>query len=275
MNTLDGDRRVQVARHLIDGKSLQTTAVLTGVAKNTVAKLLADVGKSCTIYQDKHLSNLRCRRLQCNEVWSFGETKQKNVPVEQAGRGHSDVWTWTAIDTDTKLVPCWMVGQRGLATAAEFIGDLAKRLSHNVQLITNDRRSLVEVVATGESEDLDLAKLAKIYGASRQEQGRYFPSLTNGAEPKGYMPTPELGDIGADPVKQRNLIMPMSMNALSHLTGISPKRVENHMAAIALHFMYHNFAKVDQSNRTTPAMAAGVTARPWDINDIIKLADST
>jgi IS1 family transposase len=247
---------------------------MTGVAKNTVAKLLVDLGRACAAYQDEHLRNLPCRRIQCDETWSFVGAKQKNVTMEQVEAGMGDVWTWTAIDADTKLVPCWMVGQRGLETATEFIGDLASRLSHRVQLTTDGHRPYLEAVETAFGGDIDFAQLIKIYGASGEAQTRYSPGQCLGIECKAVTGTPDPKHISTSFVERQNLTMRMSMRRFTRLTNAFSKKLENHMAAIALHFMYYNFARIHQTTRVTPAMAAGVASRLWDVEDIVNLLNS-
>lgn len=274
MNKLDNTKRTQVVRCLVEGNSIRATVRMTGVAKNTVAKLLVDLGRACAAYQDEHLRNLPCRRIQCDEIWSFVGAKQKNVTMEQAEAGMGDVWTWTAIDADTKLVPCWMVGQRGLETATEFIGDLASRLSHRVQLTTDGHRPYLEAVETAFGGDIDFAQLIKIYGASGEAQTRYSPGQCLGIECKAVTGTPDPKHISTSFVERQNLTMRMSMRRFTRLTNAFSKKLENHMAAIALHFMYYNFARIHQTTRVTPAMAAGVASRLWDVEDIVNLLNS-
>jgi len=274
MNRLDNTKRVQVIRCLVEGNSIRATVRMTGVAKNTVAKLLVDLGRACAAYQDENLRNLPCRRIQCDEIWSFVGAKQKNVTMEQAEAGMGDVWTWTAIDADTKLVPCWMVGQRGLETATEFIGDLASRLNHRVQLTTDGHRPYLEAVETAFDGDIDFAQLIKIYGASGEAQTRYSPGQCLGIECKAVTGTPDPKHISTSFVEHQNLTMRMSMRRFTRLTNAFSKKLENHMAAIALHFMYYNFARIHQTTRVTPAMAAGVASRLWDVEDIVNLLNS-
>lgn len=274
MNRLDNSKRIQVVRCLVEGNSIRATVRMTGVAKNTVAKLLVELGHACAKYQDEHLRNLPCRRVQCDEIWSFVGAKQKNVSEEKMSDGWGDVWTWTAIDADTKLIPCWMVGQRGLPSAIEFIGDLASRLSHRVQLTTDGHRPYLEAVEEAFGGDIDFAQLIKIYGASGEAQTRYSPGQCIGIECKAVTGTPDPKHISTSFVERQNLTMRMSMRRFTRLTNAFSKKLENHMAAIALHFMHYNFARIHQTLRTTPAMAAGVTSKLWDVEDIVALLDS-
>ena len=274
MNKLDIAKRIQVIRCLVEGNSIRATVRMTGVAKNTVAKLLVDLGSACARYQDEHLRNLPCKRVQCDEIWSFVGAKQKNVSEDQLAEGWGDVWTWTAIDADTKLVPCWMVGQRGLPTAREFIGDLASRLSNRVQLTVDGHRPYLQAVEETFGADIDFAQLIKVYGASGEAQTRYSPGQCIGIESKAVTGTPDPKHISTSFVERQNLTMRMSMRRFTRLTNAFSKKLENHMAAIALHFMYYNFARIHQTTRVSPAMAAGVTSKLWDVTDIVALLDS-
>lgn len=275
MNRLDKAQQTQVVRCLVEGNSIRATVRMTGVAKNTVVKLLVDLGTVCAQYQDTHLRNLPCRRVQCDEIWSFVGAKQKNVPEEKAEQW-GDVWTWTAIDADTKLVPCWMVGQRGLATAVEFIGDLANRMSCRVQLTTDGHRPYLNAVENAFGADIDFAQLVKIYGTPANEgPSRYSPGSCIGTTTNAVCGNPDPKHISTSYVERANLTMRMSMRRFTRLTNAFSKKLENHMASIALHFMYYNFARIHQSLRVTPAMAAGVTDRPWDVEDIVSLLNKS
>jgi IS1 family transposase len=274
MNRLDNIRRTQVVRCLVEGNSIRATVRMTGVAKNTVAKLLVDLGLACAKYQDEHLRNLPCRRVQCDEIWSFVGAKMKNTSEEKMAEGWGDVWTWTAIDSDTKLVPCWMVGQRGLPTAVEFIGDLASRLRHRGQLTTDCHRPYLEAVEEAFGGDIDFAQLIKIYGSSGDTHTRYSPGECIGIECRTVTGDPDPKHISTSFVERQNLTMRMSMRRFTRLTNAFSKKLENHMAAIALHFMYYNFARIHQTLRMSPAMAACVTSKLWDVDDIVTLLDS-
>lgn len=273
MNKLDNTKRVQVVKCLVEGNSIRATVRMTGVAKNTVAKLLVDLGLACAKYQDENLRNLRCRRLQCDEIWSFVGAKQKNVSMEQMEDGWGDIWTWTAIDADTKLVPCWMVGQRGIESATEFIGDLASRLSNRVQLTTDGHRPYLNAVEDAFGGDIDFAQLIKIYGSSGDAQTRYSPGQCIGIACNTVTGTPDPKHISTSFVERQNLTMRMSMRRFTRLTNAFSKKLENHMAAIALHFMYYNFARVHQTLRVTPAMEAGVANRVWSVEEIVALLE--
>ena len=221
MNRLPRDKQIQVVSALVEGNSIRATVRMTGVAKNTIVKLLVDIGAACEAYQVEHLVNLPCKRIQCDEIWSFVGAKQKQV--NQGAHGVGDVWTWTAIDAETKLVPSWLVGDRGTDTAKRFISDLAGRLANRVQLTTDGHKCYLDAV----------------------EHASY--------------------------VERQNLTMRMSMRRFTRLTNAFSKKVENHCAAVALHFMHYNFCRIHQTLRVTPAMAAGVTDHVWEVGEVVDL----
>ena len=273
MNKLDKTRRIQVIASLVEGNSIRATVRMTGVAKNTIVKLLEDIGAACADYQDKVFNDLTCQRLQCDEIWSFVGAKAKNVPEEKQDIfGLGDVWTWVAIDADTKLVPCWHVGKRDAEAAYEFINDLAGRLKNRVQLSTDGHRPYLEAVESAFGSDIDYAMLVKIYGKS-QEEIRYSPAECLAAEKRIISGKPNKALISTSFVERQNLTMRMSMRRFTRLTNGFSKKVENHIHAISLHYMYYNFVRIHQSLRCTPAMAAGVTTRLWEISDIVLLLD--
>lgn len=275
MNRLGDTKRIRVVRCLVEGNSIRATVRMTGVAKNTVVKLLVDLGTACAQFQDAHLRNLPCRRVQCEEIWSFAGAKQKNVPADEAEQW-GDVGTWTAIDADTKIAPCWMVGQRGVETAMEFIGDLANRLSRRVQLTTDGHRPYLTAAENAFGGEIDFAQLLKIYGTPISEApSRHNPGQCVGTMMNAVSGNPDPKHIRISSVERANLTIRMSMRRFTRLTNAFSKKLENHMAAIALHFMYYNFARIHQSLRITPAMAAGVADRVWDVEDIVALLDNS
>jgi IS1 family transposase len=273
MNTLTEAKRVQVIAALVEGNSIRATVRMTGVSKNTVVRLLEEVGRACAKYQDRAFRNLPCKRLQCDEIWSFCYAKEKNVPEELEGKfGFGDVWTWTAMCADTKLVPCWRIGDRDAWNAQHFMYDLAKRLANRVQLTTDGHRVYLEAVALAFGTEIDYAMLIKIYGnAPKGPQTRYSPPECIGCETVEIEGNPNPAHISTSYVERQNLTMRMGMRRFTRLTNGFSKKVENLRHAVALHFMHYNFARVHQTLRVTPAMEAGVAEHVWSIEEIVGL----
>ena len=255
---------------LIEGLSLRATSRLADVSINTVTKLLVDVGSASAEYQDKSLRNLKCKRVQCDEIWAFVYAKQKNVPTEKKGQfGFGDVWTWTAIDADTQLVLSFMVGNRDLRSARMFIEDLAGRLARRVQLTTDGLKAYLVAVEGAFGADIDYAQLVKIYGAS-QEETRYSPAECVGCERKAVTGKPDPAHVSTSFVERRNLTMRMGIRRFTRLTNAFSKKVENHAYQVALHFMHYNFCRIHTTLRCTPAMEAQVTDHVWTIAEMIE-----
>ena len=274
MNKLNPARRAQVVAALVEGTSINATVRMTGVAKNTVLKLLADLGTACANYQDETFRNLNCQRLQADEIWSFCHAKAKNIPVEKLGVfGFGDVWTWVAIDADTKLVPCWHVGPRDSQAAYQFIMDLAGRLSHRVQLTTDGHRPYLGAVEDGFGSDIDYAMLVKLYGKT-QDETRYSPAECIGCTTHVITGSPDPEHISTSYVERQNLTMRMGMRRFTRLTNGFSKKLQNHCHAIAIHYMHYNFVRIHKTLRTSPAMAAGVTTKLWEIEDMVALLDT-
>lgn len=275
MNKLTTEKRAQILHLLCEGSSIRAITRITGVSKNTVAKLLTDAGRVCSEYQDRAFRNLNCRRLQVDEIWSFVYAKQAHVPKAKAAPANAgDVWTWTAIDADTKLVPSWLVGSRDAYAAQAFIGDLAARLANRVQLTSDGHRPYLEAVEQSFGADVDYATLQKIYGKPDEAEKRYSPPECVGFEVQVVEGTPDERHISTSYVERNNLTMRMHMRRFTRLTNAFSKKVENHAHAVALHFMYYNFCKLHKAHRLTPAMAAGVTTRLWEIADIAALVEA-
>lgn len=271
---MDTRKRAQIVASLVEGNSIRATCRMTGAAKNTVVKLLVDLGTVCAEYQDKTLRDLPCKRIQCDEVWSFCYSKEKNVPEGKKGVfGYGDVWTWTAICADTKLVPSWLVSDRSASAAMQFINDLASRLKNRVQLTTDGHRVYVNAVEEAFGSDVDYAMLVKLYGEDPQTQKRYSPAMCTGVEKTIITGKPDLKHVSTSFVERQNLTMRMSMRRFTRLTNAFSKKVENLAHAVSLHFMYYNFARIHQSLRVTPAMEAGVSDHVWDIEEIVNLLD--
>jgi IS1 family transposase len=274
MNRLPMGRRAQVLSMLAEGNSLRATSRMADVAFNTVIKLLLDVADASAALQDQTLRGLSCRRLQCDEIWSFVYAKQKNVPTDKAGTfGFGDVWTWTALCADCKLVPSWLVAKRDAGSAFHFMGDLAGRLANRVQLTTDGNRVYLEAVEASFGSQVDYAMLVKLYGADAGDQTRYSPAKCIGAVPQAITGQPDAAHISTSYVERQNLTMRMSMRRFTRLTNGFSKKVENHAAAVAFYFMWYNFARVHQTLRVTPAMEAGVADHIWSATEIAALAN--
>ena len=276
MNRLNLQKRAQILGCLVEGNSLRATARMTDAAINTVVKLLIDVGQACSDYQDKVLKNLSCKRLQCDEIWSFCYAKAKNVPEDKKGQfGYGDVWTWTAICADTKLVPSWLVGSRDADTASMFIEDLASRLAHKVQLTTDGHKTYLAAVEGIFGVNIDYAMLVKMYGESMEQkvEKRYSPAKYTGSKKEIITGNPDRKHISTSFAERQNLTMRMSMRRFTRLTNAFSKKVENLAHAVSLHFMYYNFARIHKTLRVTPAMEAGVTDHVWSLEEIAGLLD--
>jgi IS1 family transposase len=273
MNLLDNNKRTQIIAALVEGNSIRATSRMTGVSQNTIFKLLADLGNACADYQDKAFRNLNCKRIECDEIWSFVGAKARNVTQRKMDEeSWGDVWTWVAIDADTKLVPCWLVGPRNGEAAYVFIQDLASRLKNRVQLTTDGHRPYLEAVEAAFGSEIDYAQLIKIYGkTSKKDETRYSPAECIGCEKKWIAGNPTKELISTSFVERQNLTMRMSMRRFTRLTNGFSKKIENHAHAIALHYMYYNFCRMHKTLRCTPAMAAGVSSKLWEISDIIAL----
>jgi IS1 family transposase len=274
MNKLPLSKRVQILQMLCEGASMRAISRVADVSINTVTKLLVDAGKACADYQDKTLRNLPCRRVQADEIWSFCYSKQKNTPEDKKGRfGYGDVWTWTAIDADTKLIISWLVADRGAKAAMEFIDDLSQRLSNKIQLTTDGHKMYLEAVESAFGGEIDYAMLVKIYGSNPESQKRYSPPECIGAERSVICGNPDQEHISTSYAERQNLTMRMNMRRFTRLTNGFSKKVENHCHALALYFMVYNFVRIHKSLRVTPAMSAGVTDRLWTMEDVVNLID--
>jgi IS1 family transposase len=275
MNKLSNAKRTQIVAALIEGNSLRSVNRMTGVSKVTILKLLADLGDACAAYHDEHMRRLPCKRIQCDEIWSFCYAKDKNVPREKRGQfGFGDVWTWVALCADTKLVASWSVGTRGAGTAYEFMHDLASRLSNRVQLTTDGHRIYVQAVESAFGSDVDYAMLVKLYGNDRESEARYSPAECIGCRSVAITGNPKPKDISTSFVERQNLTMRMQMRRFTRLTNGFSKKIENHIHAIALHYMHYNFCRIHQTLRVTPAMEAGIADHVWTIEEIVGLLDS-
>ncbi len=246
---------------------------MTGVALNTVTKLLADLGTVCSLYQDRVMRDLPCERLQVDEIWAFCYAKQRNVPVEKRDQfGYGDVWTFVGIDADTKLVPSYRIGDRGLNTARAFMEDLASRLRHRVQLTTDGHRMYLGAVEGAFNGEIDYAMLVKLYGVDPDEgDRRYSPAICTGIEINEVTGCPDPDHISTSYIERQNLTMRMSMRRFTRLTNAFSKKVENLAAAVSLHFMHYNFCRVHKTLGTTPAVAAGIADHTWTLDELVGL----
>lgn len=276
MNRLPIEKRAQILGMLVEGMSLRATSRLADVSINTVTKLLVDVGTACSEYQAKALVKLPCRRIQCDEIWSFCYAKQKNVPADKRDQfGFGDVWTWTAICADTKLIAGWMVGDRNAATAKVFMDDLAERMKYRVQLTTDGHKVYLRAVAEAFGENVDYTMLIKVYGApaGAENERRYSPAECTGTIIEDVSGHPDPAHISTSYVERQNLTMRMGMRRFTRLTNGFSKKVENHAHAVALHFMHYNFGRIHKTLRVTPAMEAGIADHVWSLKEIAELAD--
>lgn len=275
MNRLNADERAQILAALVEGNSIRSVCRMLGREKRTVTRLLVEVGTACYRYQDRVLRNLTCKRLECDEIWSFIGCKQKNVTkqmVEQRVVG--DAWVWVAIDAETKLVPCWLVGQRDSGSASAFISDLEQRLTHRVQLTTDGHKTYLNAVVGAFGEEVDYAQVIKHYGKDPVEEKRYSPAICTGCEKVVRIGEPEMKYVSTSYVERQNLTMRMSMRRFTRLTNGFSKKIQNHEAAVALHYMYYNFVRIHQTLRITPAMAAGVSNHVWSWRQVVEMSDT-
>jgi IS1 family transposase len=275
MNKLPADKRIQILGLMVEGVSIRATARLTGASKNTIVKFLREAGEACLRYQDEHLRNLTCKRIQVDEIWSFVGMKQKNVPTTRKGEfGVGDVWTWTAIDAHTKLVVSWLLGDRSGESAEMFIGDLAGRLANRIQLTSDGYGAYLEAVEGAFGADVDYAQLVKLYGEAPDAQKRYSPAECVGCKRESINGSPDPEHISTSYAERQNLTMRMSMRRFTRLTNGFSKDVANHQHALAIYFMFYNFARIHQTLRVSPAMAAGVTGKLWELADIVAMIDA-
>jgi IS1 family transposase len=279
-NVLSNADRTAVVGALVEGCSIRATARMTGVARNTVTKLLLDLAKVCAAYSDEKLVCLPCKRLQVDEIWEFCYAKEKNVPAAKKGVfGFGDVWTFVAIDADTKLVPSWLVGSRDVGSATELMQDLVGRLANRVQLTTDGLKAYVSAVEDAFGGEVDFAQLVKIYGnAPTGPETRYSPAECIGCQKHAVTGNPDEKHVSTSYIERQNLTMRMSMRRFTRLTNGHSKKVENHAAAIAVHFCHYNFVRIHtglpkglDGRSQTPAMAAGIASRKLEIADLIAM----
>lgn len=276
MNKLSSADRARILHMLCEGQSIRAVVRITGASKNTVSKLMIDAGRVCAAYHDEAVRDVRATRIQCDEIWSFTYAKQKNVKSAKAAPEEAgDTWTWTALDADSKLIFSYLVGGRDAGYAHEFMQDVADRVSGRVQLTTDGHKPYLEAVEGAFGAGVDYAQLVKLYGAAPEAaKGRYSPAECIGARKTRVEGNPDPAHISTSYVERQNLTMRMHMRRFTRLTNGFSKKVENHAHAVALHFMYYNFVRIHSSLKVTPAMAAGVTDRLWEMSDIVALLEA-
>ena len=275
MNKLSIQKRAQIIGLLVEGNSMRSVTRLVGCSINTVTKLLVDAGTACAIYQNEVMRDLPCKRIQCDEIWAFCGMKEKNVPKENEGElGYGDVYTWTAICADTKLVPSFLIGRRDSEYAHTFMQDLSGRLRNRVQLTTDGHHAYLNAVASNFGSKVDYAMLVKIYGAApgKEDQRRYSPAECTGAEKRRITGNPDVKHVSTSFVERQNLTMRMGMRRFTRLTNGFSKKLNNLECAVALHFMYYNFGRIHKTLRVTPAMEAGISDHVWSLEKIAELS---
>jgi IS1 family transposase len=274
MNKLPIEKRAQIAGCLVESMSMRATSRLCDVSINTVKKLLCDLGQACSAYQDKAFRNLKCRRLQCDEIWSFVGCKEKNATPEKKAKGQGDCWTWTALDAETKLVPCWFVGNRDAGAAYHFMHDLAGRLANRVQLTTDGHKAYLTAVEDAFGAEIDFAQLVKIYGKPDEApEHRYSPAQCMGAKKAVVSGAPVFDQVSTSFAERQNLNIRMHNRRFTRLTNAFSKKIEHHEYMLALYFMFHNFCRIHQTLRVTPAMEAGISNHVWEMAEVVGLLD--
>jgi IS1 family transposase len=276
MNRLTPEKRAQILGMMVEGNGIRAISRMTGASKNTIVKLLADAGRAFAAYQNVALRDLKSTRIQVDEIWAFIYAKQKNVPASMKGRGDvGDVWTWTALDADSKLIVSWLVADRSAEAAKEFMDDVASRLVRRIQLTTDGFAAYPPAIQASFKGKVDYAQLVKAFGSEGTTigTGRYSPPRCIGARPEVISGTPDPKHIATSYVERNNLTMRMSMRRFTRLTNAFSKKFENHAHSVAIHFMHYNFVRIHQTTRVTPAMAAGATDKLWELADMVRVLE--
>jgi IS1 family transposase len=274
MNTLTIDERIRVVAALVEGNSLRSVSRMTGIARNTITKLLVDLGEACMAYHDAHVRNVRVQRLQCDEIWAYIGAKARNVSAEKKEIGWGDVWTWVGLDADTKLVVSYLVGGRGAGWARDFMMDCATRIVGEPQITTDAHKPYLKAVEEAFGGDADYAQLHKVFGASNEPEHRYSPATCIGCDMKTISGVPDPKHVSTSYVERQNLTMRMSIRRFTRLTNAFSKKIENHAYAVALHFMYCNFVRIHTTLRVTPAMEAGLSSHAWTIEELVAMGEA-
>jgi IS1 family transposase len=270
MNRLSTSERVAIVRALVEGSGINGTCRMTGISKPTVLKLLSDLGRACYAYHDKHVRGLKSKRVQCDEIWCFVGARMKNTREEKIAEGWGDTWTWTAIDADSKLMVSYLVGQRGPQWARDFMQDVASRIDSRIQLTTDGLKMYAEAVEGAFGMDVDYAMLIKLY-ANDSADHKYSSGECIGTQTAVLQGSPDPAHISTSFVERSNLQMRMSIKRFARLTNGHSKKLQNHEAAIALHYMHYNFCRIHQTLRVTPAMEAGLTDHVWSVEELVNL----
>lgn len=277
MNKLPIEKRAQILNMLVEGSSMRSVSRIAGVSINTVTKLLVDAGTVCAKFHNEAVKGVKAKRVQCDEIWSFCYAKAKNVPTavaapEEAG----DVWTWTALDADSKLIVSYLVGGRDSGYALEFMDDVAKRLANRVQLTTDGHKAYLEAVEDAFGSDIDYAQLIKLYGAAPDyAKGRYSPAQCTGSIKKHVTGNPDYNHVSTSHVERQNLTMRMSMRRFTRLTNAFSKKLENHIHMLSLYFVHYNFCRIHKTLKVTPAMEAGLVDNYYDMEWIVRMIDES
>jgi IS1 family transposase len=276
MNRLPLAKRVQILAMLFEGSSMRSIARVADVSINTVSKLLVDAGKACATFHDDTVRNVKARRVQVDEIWSFTYAKAKNIPTAMAAPEEAgDTWTWTALDADSKLILSWLVGRRDTEYAMAFTEDLRSRLANRVQLTSDGHKAYLEAVEGAFGGDIDYAMLVKLYGtAPDSAKGRHSPAECIGARKERIEGNPDPKHVSTSYAERQNLTMRMHMRRFTRLTNAFSKKFENHVHMITLYTVWYNFVRIHKTLKVTPAMAAGVTDRLWSMEDIAGLVEA-
>jgi IS1 family transposase len=274
MNRLSIAERAKILGMLVEGNSLRSCSRMADVSLNTVSKLLVDLGVACERFHDEHVRNVRVRRLQADEIWCFIGAKSKNVTPEKKAEGWGDVWTWTGLDADTKLCVSYLVGGRDGGWAKMFMQDCASRINGRVQITTDGHRAYLDAVEDAFGADVDYAQLQKIYGAPSEFDTRYSPATCIGCDMKTVSGNPDPKHVSTSYVERHNLTMRMGMRRFTRLTNGFSKKLDNHMAMVAIHAVYYNYGRIHKTLRITPSMAAGLSDHIWSLEEIVMMADS-
>jgi IS1 family transposase len=266
------EKQVAVVTALVEGNSIRATSRMTGVAKGTILTMLEKIGNACAEFHDRTVRGIRSQRVQCDEIWQFCYAKEKNVPADKRGTfGYGDVWTWTAVDADTKLTISYLIGTRDAGSAYTFMQDLASRLANRVQLTTDGHKPYLTAVEDAFGCDIDYAMLVKLYGVPPEGERRYSPPVCLGALAATISGKPDRKHISTSYVERSNLTVRMSMRRFTRLTNAFSKKVDNLRHAVSLYCVHYNFCRIHQTLRVTPAMEAGLTCKLWSVEDIVRL----